>query len=189
MKPKEMLPSTVNQKDQPTIRPDNVDIAKPRDENEIFDLLILLDNENSMFPRSDEKVLQTIQRATYERGGIIGIIRVEKKIVGCVGMFLDQFWNSEAHFLSEYWNMVHPDFRKSDYAKNLIDFAKHCNETLGVLLLMGILSTSRTEAKSRLYGRRLIPCGNLFANGIPSLGGNMVRDMLQDEPEYAAGGH
>lgn len=174
---------TVTQEKQPTQRPDNVEIAKPCHEQEIFDMLILLWEENALFPRDDDMVMHNIRRATEGKGGIIGMIRIEGKIVGIIGMFLDSYWYSSTLYLSEYWNFVHPDYRRSEYAKNLIQFAKNCNENLGVMLIAGVLSTRRTAAKSRLLGRQLIPVGQLFANGLPSATGPQVRDM-KDESDY-----
>jgi GNAT superfamily N-acetyltransferase len=66
-----------------------------------------------------------------------------------------RFWYTEDFHLEELYNFVHPDYRKSDNAKALIDFAKNTAEKINVPLMIGIISNHRTEQKIRLYQRRL----------------------------------
>ena len=57
--------------------------------------------------------------------------------------------------------------RKSQHAKDLINFSKWVAEQFGMPLLMGILSNDRTEAKIRLYQRHIHHCGALFIHNLP----------------------
>lgn len=151
-----------------TIKPDNVRLAIPADDQAIFDLLRnKLYYENGAFSVDDEKTMRTIQTATRGEGGIIGIIDGNNgDLAGTIGMQLGQFWYSSDWHVEEFWNFVSPDYRKSDYAKNLIDFAKWCAEKMELVLNIGILSTDRTEAKQRLYARRLQPAGMFFFHNL-----------------------
>lgn len=160
-------------------RPVNVRIALPSDEDAIFDLLTGpggLYEENALFPLSKRKVRNTIHYGCAQHNGqigkpggpqgIIGVIEHEGKIVGTVGMGFSEFWYTETMHLSEYWNFVHPDFRKTDYANDLIDFAKWCSQRLNLLLHMGIISTHRVKGKVRLYQRKMRYMGGYFMFGL-----------------------
>ena len=59
-----------------------------------------------------------------------------------------------------------PEYRKSNYADALIRYAQHCQEKLGVPLLIGVLTNLRMLSKVRLYRRRLgMPAGAFFVEG------------------------
>lgn len=162
-----------------TPKPSNVRIAIPNDEEAIYQLLKNhLYSENALFPLSENKARETIRRACNHDNAMIGVIENESGIVATVGLFLSQYWYTDATYLDELWNHTHPDHRKSDYAKNLIDFSKWANENIGVVLMMGIMSTIRTEAKVRLYSRKLQMIGAFFANGIPDKNGFMDRKSV-----------
>lgn len=150
-------------------RPKNVLVAMPEDEDQIYNMLTQgLHPENGMFTVAPEKVRHQIKVSTDQQGGVIGLIKQDKKIVASVGLELSQFWYSNQWFVSELWNFVLPEYRKSNYAKDLIDFSKWANESLNMMLVMGIMSTIRTEAKIKLYERRLGKMiGGFFVNGLP----------------------
>jgi hypothetical protein len=149
----------------PTPKPENVKLAAKVHERQVFDLLKLLALENALFRVDDECVLEIIRMATEEKGGIVGIIEDDGKIVASIGLFLERFWYTKDWHVAEYWNFVHPDFRKSNYAKSLINFSKWINENMGLILNIGILSSERTEAKIRLYERsNLKKMGVFFMN-------------------------
>lgn len=151
-----------------TKKPDNVRIAIPSDEEALFHFLTKnLYQENGMFSLSEAKVRQAINNYCNQRDSLIGLIEDETGIVGCVGLYIASFWYTDEYHLDEIFNFVREDRRCSNYAKDLIDFAKWCNENMNLVLMMGILSTVRTEAKVRLYSRRLQMIGAFFANPVP----------------------
>jgi len=155
-----------------TEKPNNVRIATEKDEKELLSLLMnKLYYENGTFGVCPEKVIATIKHATQGNGGIIGIIEGNGEIAGTIGMQIDQFWYSDDWYLCELWNFVHPDYRKSEYAKNLIDFGKWASEQMKMILNIGIISTHRTEAKVRLYQRKLTPVGMFFMHNISAAKG------------------
>jgi GNAT superfamily N-acetyltransferase len=74
-----------------------------------------------------------------------------------------RFWyTSDAH-LEELWAFVRPQFRRSKNAQALIEFAKALAVELKRPLLIGVLSSQKTEAKVKLYQRKLgAPKGAYF---------------------------
>ena len=147
-----------------TEKPDCVRMATKADEQQIYDILMELYAENSLFELSPEKVWGIIRKATNRQGGIIGVIDGPNGIEGTVGLELVQFWYSESWLLSEYWNFVREPYRQSDNAKNLINFAKWCAESMNMPLHMGIITTKRTAAKERLYRRVMPKVGAFFVH-------------------------
>jgi hypothetical protein len=64
---------------------------------------------------------------------------------------------------------VHPDYRaaKGGRARKLVEFAKKVSEKLEMPLMIGVLSNSRTDAKTRLYERQFgNPAGAFFLYGM-----------------------
>lgn len=157
-----------------------VRIATVADEDAIYDLLTGPDGlyeENALFTMSKRKVRQTIAngcvRANGKLGdedgpqGIIGVIEADNKIVATIGMGFTTFWYTEEWHLSEFWNFVHPDYRNTNYAVDMMDFGKWCSDQLGIPLHMGVISTERVAGKVRLYQRKLRYVGGYFMHGIP----------------------
>lgn len=160
-------------------RPKSVRIATKKDEQNIFDLLCRLWDENALFSMSPEKVLDAIRHGTRHEGGIIGIIDDKNgNPIASVGLGISQYWYSQEYFLEEKWIFVSPEHRKSDHAKNLIDFAKWCSENMNLILNMGIISTHRTEAKIILYKKRMTQVGAFFMHGIPNGSGPAAKDLV-----------
>lgn len=156
---------------------DGVRLAAPGDEEEIFHLLSLLHTENSYFTMEPGKVRSVIRCATARVPdftgalGMIGIIERDRRVAGTIGLFIEYGgWHTSDYALAERWNFVHPEFRRTDYAKRLIRFGKRTQqwfETSGntMPLITGIFSGVRTEAKVRLYRRELPPVGAFFIYG------------------------
>lgn len=156
-------------------KPENVRLAVRSDEDEIFRILSEgLFQENGTFSLSENKSRDFIRQAVDCQGGIIGVIEEEGQIAATIGMNLGTFWYSDDWHIEEYWNFVRPEFRnhigekshRSYYAKDLINFGKWCAEKMGLILNIGIISTTRTEAKCRLYGRNLTPVGMFFMHNL-----------------------
>jgi N-acetylglutamate synthase-like GNAT family acetyltransferase len=145
---------------------DHIRLATPADEDRLFDFLMLLHGENALFPVSDSKVREIIRQGTLQQGGVIGIIDgADGSIEASVGLIVDSWWYTNAPSLNERWNFVRQDCRHSPHAKNLIQFSKRAAQHLGVPLIMGIISTRRTEAKVRLYKRQMEYVGGYFMSG------------------------
>lgn len=150
---------------KPTARPVAVRVASPADEQAVFDVLMLLAEENAMSPVSETKVIEAIRKGTRRDGGMVGIIDApDRSIAATIGIVHGSWWYTQSWHCEELWSFVHPAHRKdgNNYARDLINFGKWWSEQMGLPFLMGVLSNKRTEGKVRLY-RRTIPCvGALF---------------------------
>ena len=141
--------------------------ATPQDEDQIFALLMLLHSENGWFSVNDEKVRDGIKVATRRKGGFIwvideGWIAPERpRVVATLGMLIVSDWWSDDEYLLERWNFVHPKYRKSNYARMLIEQAKWTSDLMKLPVQVGINSLDRTEGKVRLYARHM-PCVGAF---------------------------
>jgi GNAT superfamily N-acetyltransferase len=147
-----------------------VRLATKKDEGEIFGLLIMLHAENGLFSMNRDKVLAGIQWATERKGGLIYVIDEGPRVVATMGMTIASDWYSDDEYLMERWNFVHPDYRRSDYARKLLEQGKWAHEWFKVRgeikpFFCGINSFHRTEAKIRLYARHMPCIGGYFMYG------------------------
>jgi hypothetical protein len=152
-----------------------VRFALPSDEDEIFALLAMAHAEIGIFKVNRDKVRAVVRSATARQNGIIGVIEKDSRIVGTVGLSMgDAYWYTTDQMLFEIWNFVHPEFRRSNFAKVLIDFTKKCSDWFcahgtHVPLFSGVVSNKQTEQKCILYRRRgLKPVGQFYIYNDPS---------------------
>lgn len=141
-----------------------VRIATAADEDAIMDLCRMLHEENGQFSMSEAKVRDALQTAFKRQGGLIGVIDGPKGLEGIILLTIGQLWYSDDWMLEEMFNFVHPDHRRSSHAKRMIQFAKESADKLGIPLMIGVLSNTRTEAKVRLYERMLPKAGAYFVH-------------------------
>jgi hypothetical protein len=140
----------------PVIKPyPKVRTATREDIPQIFKLGKLLFEENAITGWSERRIVQAVNRAINGEGAVIGVIGDVGRLEGMIYLFVTMFWYTDDPHIEEIYNYVHPDYRKSDNAKALIDFAKKCSEGINVPLMIGIVSNQKTEQKIRLYQRRL----------------------------------
>lgn len=148
--------------------PDNagaalVRLADRQDEEEIMGICRMMWAENGQMKMCERKVREMLGEAFEKRGGIIGVIGQPGAIEACIFLRITQLWYSDDWHLSEYLSFVLPRHRKSKNALNLVEFAKKCAYDIGLKLFITIVSTERTEAKRRLFERRLGPAaGSVF---------------------------
>lgn len=134
-----------------------VQIAGPEDLDDLMALALLACAENGFLNPSTAKFATEMWPALHRDHGICGIIRnTEGKIEGFVVLRVGSMWYSDDQVVEEKVLFVHPDCRsaKGGRATKLTDFSKKVADGLGVPLLIGFLSNSRTQAKSRLYTRQ-----------------------------------
>jgi len=136
-----------------TDKPVRVNVAMPSDEEDLFPLLMMAHKENAAMPLSENRVREIITTATRRKGGVIGIIRGPEKIEGCLSLKLARFPYTDEWHLEDICNYVHPDHRKSNHAKDLIQFGHWISEQMGFPLFIGILTGKRLEAKRKFYQR------------------------------------
>ena len=77
-------------------------------------------------------------------------------------------WYSDTPVVEEKAIFIHPDYRsaKGGRATRLCEFSKKVSDTLGIPLIIGVLSNNRTQAKVRMYERQFgKPSGAFFLYG------------------------
>ncbi len=157
-----------------------VRLASPDDDEAIFELLLMLHAEMGFFSLNKDKVRAGIQWATRGNGGFVFCIDEDNRVVASLGMLLTTDWYTDDDHLLERWNYVHPNYRRSDYGRRMLEQAKATSDWFtksarkdgrnDIPFLCGINSFDRTEAKVRLYARH-IPCiGAYFLYGEPPAG-------------------
>jgi len=139
----------------PAVEMPRVRAATPDDFPQILQMCRSLHEENGISHVDWTHVAGVMMNGINGEGAIIGVIGEPGKVEGMIYLQMSRFWYSTDTFLEELFNYVRPEFRRSNNAKALIDFAKSAANRFDVPLLIGIISNHRTEEKIRLYQRRL----------------------------------
>lgn len=144
-------------------------VGRPEDVHDVMDLALSACDENGFVEPNPERLLAEIWSALNEDNGIIGLIGPEDgKPEGAVLLRIGTMWYSDQKVLEEKAIFIHPSFRsaKGGRARRLCEFSKQAADSLGIPLIIGILSNHRTEAKVRLYERQFgKPSGAFFLYG------------------------
>lgn len=146
---------------EPIVRVGSID-----DLDALMELSLLAVEDNGFLGADPQKLLHALYPALCQDHGIVGVVQeTDGTISGGILLHISQHWYSDAPFLEEKSIFIHPDFRaaKGGRAKRLAEFAKKASDTLGLPLLIGVLSSERTEGKIRMY-RRIFgePVGAFF---------------------------
>ena len=148
----------------------HIRIGTPEDIHDIMDIAVDVWQELAILPPSNEKILQQLWSALNLDGGAVAIIgKPGERVEGGVLLTIGSMWYSDAKVLEERGIFIHRDFRhsKGGRARRLCEFAKEYANSLGIPLLIGVLSDDRTEAKMRLYERQFgKPSGFSFLYGV-----------------------
>jgi len=159
----DVQPETKSPVAKKTDAPSRVRFAERCDLDDVLFLCRELHAENGLFEMSDDRVRDVLMSHYDRTGGMIGVIGEPGCLEGAIVMRMSTMWYSDQTVLEELFSFVLPEFRRSNNAKDLIDFAKRCAEAIGVPLMIGIISNHRTAAKVELYRRRLgAPAGAFF---------------------------
>ena len=144
-------------------------VGRPEDVHDVMELALSACDENGFVEPNPERLLAEIWSALNEDHGIIGLIGPEgEKPEGAVLLRIGTMWYSDRQVLEEKAIFIHPSFRsaKGGRARRLCEFSKQVADSLGIPLIIGILSNHRTEAKVRLYERQFgKPSGAFFLYG------------------------
>ena len=158
------------------ISPSIVRSAVPADEGQLWELFHLMHEETALFPLDEGKVQDYLRRVLYPETipvndtgprGIIGVIGSPARLEAAIMLVLGSVWYSSAVTLMDALNFVHPSYRQSDHAKTLISYGKHMVDEIrkvhtDLQLMIGIVSTKRTQAKIRLFRRQMVEAGAVF---------------------------
>ena len=149
-------------------------VGTPDDLDELMALSAMACEENGFLNPNPEMLLREIYPALCQDHGIVGVVGPEGgPISGAVLLRISQTWYSADPLIEERAIFVHPDVRKGKWsvqtkmpASYLIEFSKKVSDTLGIPLMIGVLSIHRTAGKVRLYTRHFgEPAGAYFLYG------------------------
>lgn len=141
----------------------DVRLAELEDLPELMSITRIACGEDGQHSYDAEKVLNMLRRYFDKNGGLVAVIGEKgEPLKGYIIMIIDEVWYSRESQLLELSLFVHPDHRKSTYARQLMEFSKQASNGLKMDLTIGVLSTSRTEAKVRLYQRQFPQAGCYF---------------------------
>ena len=140
----------------------DIRMAGPEDEAGVRQLCIMAHAEQAPHALNIDKTMVLMRMALNRQRGIIGVVGTPDDVRSMILLVVDPIWYSDEFQLLELMNFVHPDHRRSTYAKQMIEFAKKCSRELGLDLTIGVFSNIRTEAKVRLYERQLPKVGAFF---------------------------
>ena len=147
----------------------HIRIGTPEDLDDLMEIAMLATEENAFLEPNPGKLAAEMWPALHQDHGIVGIIGPKDgKVEGAVLLRIGQMWYSDTPVVEEKAIFIHPDYRsaKGGRAKQLCEFSKRVADSLGIPLIIGVLSNSRTEAKVRLYERQFgKPSGAFFLYG------------------------
>ena len=137
----------------------------PDDVHGMMDLALAACEENGLTRPNPEKLLVEIWSSLHLHHGIVGIIgEQDKPLQAAVLLRVEAMWYSDELVLNERAIFVAPEYRqaKGGRASKLCDFSEKAAMTLGIPLVIGVLSNQRTEAKVRLYQRKFGPATGAY---------------------------
>lgn len=140
----------------------DVRLAEIDDVPAVMDLLCDGCAEKDNHPVDEDKIFYMVRRYFEKAGALLAVIGDVGSPVAVLLMSIEPIWSSPDYEIKELLNYVHPDHRKSDKAKQLIQFSKTASEGLSLDLTFGVLSTERTAAKIKLYERQFKSAGSYF---------------------------
>jgi GNAT superfamily N-acetyltransferase len=150
-----------------------VRLAGPADEQQVIRLLLLSHAENGVQPADNAKVLWHIRRCLFAHlippedtgpRGVFGVIGPVGALEAVIMIMIGVYWYTTEKHLEEFLIFVDPNFRNGNvrHGQLLIEWAKEQARKTKLKLFTGVLSNSRTEAKCRLYRRKLSKVGEYF---------------------------
>ena len=146
-----------------------VRVGTPEDLDGIMNLALNVAKENGVFAPDINKVLSELWPSLHQRFGIVGVIGdADKPLEGFVLLRIGQQWYNSNEILEERVVYVDRKFRsaKGGRARKLCEFSKKTADELGLPLIIGVMSNTRTEGKMRLYRRLFGPeAGCVFLYG------------------------
>lgn len=163
-----------------TERPLNVRAAEEQDEENLFALLCMAYKENAPYPINPNKVRLMISAASRDKEVIIGVIDAPDgsgRIAASVGAMFSQWWYTDAWHIEDCWNYVHPEYRRSTFAKDLISYSKWLAEKMQMPLHLGILTADRMESKIRFFSRQMPQVGAAFVYNMEAAQGPIAGDV------------
>ena len=142
-----------------------VRVATPAEVHDVMAGAMEACAENVFVNVNQVKLLGQIWDALHLNNGIVGVIGEPGKLEGGILLRVTEMWYSDDMIMEEKALFIHPEYRnaKGGRARRLCEFAKRSADSLGMPLLIGVLSNNRTVAKIRMYERQFgEPSGAFF---------------------------
>lgn len=141
----------------------DVRLAELVDLPELMRLTKIACSEDAQHSYDAEKVVGVLRLHFEKRGGVVGVIgEPGGELKAYIIMVINEVWYSRDHHVQELSLFVAPDHRRSNYAKQLMQFGKQTSNVLNLDLTIGVLSNERTAPKVRLYQRQFPSAGAFF---------------------------
>ena len=160
---------------EPTLE---IRLAIPEDMEEVMALAVTASRENGFLDASAELLAREIWPALVQDHGLCAVIGPPGgKIEGLVLLRIGKMWYSDQNVVEEKAVFVYPEFRsaKGGRARRLCEYSKHVADSLGIPLLIGVLSNTRTAGKIKLYTRLFgEPAGAFFLYKARTVGHEVV---------------
>ena len=140
-------------------------LASPQDLDEIMSIAMMACDENGFLNPNPAKLAAEIWPALHQDHGLCAVIgKPNGMIEGLVLLRIGNMWYSDSRVVEEKAIFIHPDFRsaKGGRASKLCEFSKKVADSLGIPLIIGVLSNHRTSAKVRMYERQFGPPSGAF---------------------------
>lgn len=145
-------------------------IGTPQDIDGVMNLALMVCKENGIFEPNVEKILWDVWMSLNQDHGLIGVIgNPGEELEGFVLLRVSSMWYSDSPIIEEKTVFVHPKHRGASggRARKLCEFSKQVADELGMPLIIGVLSSTRTESKVKLYERVFgEPSGAFFLYGV-----------------------
>jgi hypothetical protein len=149
-------------------------LASTADMEEVMKLAITAAKENGFLNASAALLAKEIWPALNQDHGLCPVIGPPGgAIEGLALLRIGAMWYSEDIVVEEKAIFVYPEFRsaRGGRARRLCEYSKHVADTLGVPLLIGVLSNTRTMGKVKLYSRLFgEPAGAFWLYGAKTVG-------------------
>lgn len=139
--------------------PSLVRIARLEDIDGLMALARLMHEEVGIFSLDEDRARDKFSQAIAS--GVIGVIG-DRGLYGCICFDISAAWYSSMPMLAEFMFFVHPEHRRTAYARSLIGWAKYVANGAELPLRMGIFGLKQTDAKVRLCERQLEYVGSFF---------------------------
>jgi GNAT superfamily N-acetyltransferase len=154
-------------------------LATTDDMDEVMKLAITACKENAFLNASAAALASEIWPALAGDHGLCPVIgKPGGAIEGLALLRIGAMWYApDEVVLEEKCIFIYPEFRsaKGGRARKLVEFSKQAADQLGIPLIVGIMSNTKTEAKCRLY-RRILgePSGAFWLHGARAAPGHEV---------------
>lgn len=111
----------------------------------VFNLLMIMHDEQGMAPLDPVKTMQRIYDAVF--GGSCFVVDGDDCLVGSIGLVVADYWYSMDKYLTDRWFFVRKEARNGSVGKALLIAARGEAETHGLPLFVNVTNPTRRYGK------------------------------------------